>query len=711
MYTFVVYLFRKMSKVLYTGVFLDEQSREILAREFKNFIPDEGWVWVAHHMTIAFGKALPDDMREKYLGKKVELTVNSFGMDDNAMAVGVTGFESANDRPHITLAFNKSSGGKPVMSNYISSDKWKACAIDQKLTGIITEELADDKKKPLTEGFDVKKLQFYNDIIQSGGKIYQVGGAVRDLYLGKQSKDLDIVISGIPADKLQALLGKYGKVDMVGASFGIIKFTPPGGEEIDIAIPRTEKKSGTGYQGFDVDADHTLPIEKDLERRDFTINSIAKDSEGNIIDPFNGVKDLDAKVIRLTNPKAFADDPLRMLRAIQFASRFEFTIDQDTFDMIKKNAHTIEEISKERVLIEFEKIISKGKPRIGAQLLVESGLYQGIFGVDYHDGFEPFDYVTKMSEFVYWLIEPFTDMPDTYFKVGMKGDEKSTKEIAALAYLYDNNPGNDIIKQRWVFNRVVKIAPSMVSSKFVKSLLHDVYPDFMSHKYPASLIGVAVNGNDLMQLGLKGEAIGKAFNEILNAIYSDQIENNKGEIIKFISQQKNTINESIQPMKKVVFYDFDGTIMDSPLPDVGKPHYEKTTGEKFPHVGWWSKPESLDLSIFDIQPHSDVAERFRKDKADPNTYVVLLTNRLFKLEKEIKKILDKHDMHFDEYSFKNDGRDKGERVLDIMKTKFPDVKNLEFYDDDPKHIQDVHSNLIDTEFEYQVYKIVDGAIA
>lgn len=93
----------------------------------------------------------------------------------------------------------------------------------------------------LIEAYDIKSLPFYQDVISKNGKIYQVGGAVRDLYLGKQSKDLDIVITGIPSSELEGLLKKHGKVDMVGASFGVIKFTPPGGDEIDIAIPRTEK--------------------------------------------------------------------------------------------------------------------------------------------------------------------------------------------------------------------------------------------------------------------------------------------------------------------------------------------------------------------------------------------------------------------------------------------------------------------------------------
>jgi hypothetical protein len=694
------------NKVSYTCVLLDKDSRTILENEFKSKVPG-GWEWIAHHMTIQMG-GLPEELRNQLVGKKINLTVTSLGMDDKAMAIGVTGFYSKNDKPHITLAINRSAGAKPFMSNKIPNDMWSDYTINATLNGVITE-VPNEPKTPMNEGYDVKALPFYNDVLSSGGKIYQVGGAVRDLFLGKVSKDLDIVVTGIPSDKLESLLKNYGKVDMVGASFGVIKFTPPDGEEIDIAIPRTEKKSGTGYQGFDVSADHTLPIEKDLERRDFTINSIAKDSEGNLIDPFNGMSDLKAKTIRLTNPQAFADDPLRMLRAVQFASRFDFKIEPKTFEMIKQNADTIGEISKERILIEFDKIVSKGTPKVGAELLVSSGLYKGIFGVDFTGEFDRFIYVTKMSEFVYWLTECFTEQPEAYFKHKMMGDDKTTKEITALSYLYNNLPGNDLIKQRWSYYYINRIAPTMLISGYVSSLLSGVIDDFATKKYPSTLSDLIVDGNDLMRLGFKGKEIGDGLNKILGAIFSNTIKNKRHDVLKFITSKM--LNEEVEKSeKKVVFYDFDGTLMDNPLPEVGKVIYQEKTGKPYPHIGWWGRPESLDLNVFDIQTNPEVEAAYRKDSSDPNTHVVLLTNRLSKLSEPVKKVLAKHNMTFDIYSFKKDDREKGERVLDIMRSTYPDIKTLEFYDDDPTHIQNVNDNLIDTDFNYQVHHVTDGII-
>lgn len=205
-------------------------------------------------------------------------------------------------------------------------------------------------------------LPFKAEIEQAGGKIYSVGGAVRDGILNKPSKDLDLLITGLPLDKIEQILTKYGRTDNVGKSFGIIKFNHPKLGELDIAIPRTERANGQGgYQGFDVVADHELPIEKDLERRDFTINAMAKDSDGNMIDPYNGQQDLKDKMIRMVNPQAFKDDPLRMIRAVQFAARFGFGIEPQTMEAIKENAARIKEISPERILIEFDKIIKANK--------------------------------------------------------------------------------------------------------------------------------------------------------------------------------------------------------------------------------------------------------------------------------------------------------------------------------------------------------------
>lgn len=554
---------------------------------------------------------------------------------------------------------------------------------------------------------NVKDLPFYQEVVDNGGKIYQVGGAVRDSFLNKESKDLDIVISNIEPSKLENMLKKYGKVDMVGASFGVIKFTPPNGDEIDIAFPRRERKLGTGYKGFEVTADHTLPIEKDLERRDFTMNSIAKDSDDKLIDPFGGVSDIANKVIRLTNPVAFSEDPLRMLRAIQFSSRFNFTIDPQTYKAIKDNADKISEITKERILIEFEKIVSKGDPKIGAELLIDSGLYRNIFGVNFDGNIDAFEYVKRLSEFIYWLIEPLTDQPDLYYKQILKGDEETAKEISALAYLYENVKDKDLslTEKRWIYFNIYKISKQMINSPYVYAYIEDVYGGFNDGQYPKTVKELNINGNDIMRLGLSGPAIGKVINKILNGIYSDEITNNKKEIIQYISEIKNTLNESVIKEKEAIFMDFDGTLIDSPLKEEGMLKWSKKYQIPYPHKGWWGRPESLDLNVFDIKPIPQMKKIYDKYVNDSNCILVLITNRQPKLKEQVLEVLNRNNITFDDYIFSDGKTGKGSRILKLLTEKYPDIKKITFYDDDIKNIESVNNELIDTDIYFETHLV------
>lgn len=206
----------------------------------------------------------------------------------------------------------------------------------------------------------LKKSDFIKEIIDKGWKPYLVGGFVRDYLLNKDSNDVDIVVVGCDKEELIELLNKYGKPDLVGESFSVIKFDY-NGEVYDIALPRTEKKIGKGYKGFEVLSDKNISLEEDLFRRDITINSIAMDLNRNIVDPYGGVKDLKNKIIRVTNPKAFTEDPLRILRCIRFSARFGFKIAEETKNKIKQIKNNISELSQERIIEEIYKIFKHAK--------------------------------------------------------------------------------------------------------------------------------------------------------------------------------------------------------------------------------------------------------------------------------------------------------------------------------------------------------------
>jgi tRNA nucleotidyltransferase/poly(A) polymerase len=430
--------------------------------------------------------------------------------------------------------------------------------VSDKIYNIFVNKFAKthSMKKKLNESLSeaeimsLQDLPFRQEVEQVGGKIYSVGGAVRDEFLGKESKDLDVLITGIPMDQLEQLLGKYGRVDAVGKSFGVLKFKPQGAtEQIDIAIPRTEKPSGAGgHQGFDVTSDHALPIEKDLERRDFTINAIARDAEGNLVDPFGGTKDLKDKIIRMANPEAFTDDPLRMLRAVQFASRFGFTIEPVTMKMIQLTAKRIKEIPAERVLTELDKILHKGNIRIGAQLLKDSGLFQQIFGFDLKQSTidrTPFENIKTMGEFIYLLTRTLPN-PSAFYKTNLRGDIDTFKEIKALEMAFSNADLSNPIMARSIASNMYLTSPKTLESQIVPEEIKTASQELLSGKYPKSIGDLVVNGNDLMELGLQGKEIGDTLKTMLLKIYSNQIKNNKEELLSLVPK-KNNVNEFFYP--------------------------------------------------------------------------------------------------------------------------------------------------------------------
>jgi poly(A) polymerase/tRNA nucleotidyltransferase (CCA-adding enzyme) len=212
-------------------------------------------------------------------------------------------------------------------------------------------------------------------------EIYLVGGKVRDILLQRESYDYDFVIRNVPAKDLEKFLAKEGTVNFVGKSFGVFKFVAKKytlAEAIDIALPRTEESFNTGgYRDFDVQTDPNLPIDKDLARRDFTINAMAVNIKtGEIIDPFDGQTDLKNKIIRTVgDPKLrFGEDFTRMIRAIRFSVQLYFKIEQPTYLAIQNLAPKIKTMATERITEEFNKIIISPNAEFGLQLLQKSNL-------------------------------------------------------------------------------------------------------------------------------------------------------------------------------------------------------------------------------------------------------------------------------------------------------------------------------------------------
>lgn len=209
-------------------------------------------------------------------------------------------------------------------------------------------------------------------IHEKGGRALVVGGSVRDAALNMASKDLDIEVYGIEGPELEALLARHFAIDLVGKSFGVIKVK---GIPIDVALPRRESKSGTGHRGFDVASDPMMTTLEAQSRRDFTINAMAYDPlTGELIDHFDGRSDLDQKILRHTSDK-FAEDPLRVLRGMQFAARFDLTVAPETIKICQ--SITPEGLASERLFEEWKKLILSGeKPSKGLTFLKDCGWIQ-----------------------------------------------------------------------------------------------------------------------------------------------------------------------------------------------------------------------------------------------------------------------------------------------------------------------------------------------
>ncbi|MGH9346838.1 MAG: CCA tRNA nucleotidyltransferase [Vicinamibacterales bacterium] len=222
----------------------------------------------------------------------------------------------------------------------------------------------------------------------AGGRALVVGGWVRDRLRNERLErggdvsrdarqagplDIDMEVFGVPQDRLRELLARFGRVEAVGQSFAVYKLIVPEGT-IDVALPRRDSKRGRGHKGFDVAGDPSMSYEDAARRRDFTINAISWDPlTGEYIDPFDGRADLERRILRAVDGQTFADDSLRVLRAVQFAARFEHTLDARTAALCRRIP--LDDLPAERVWGEIEKLLIQARrPSIGFALAFDLGV-------------------------------------------------------------------------------------------------------------------------------------------------------------------------------------------------------------------------------------------------------------------------------------------------------------------------------------------------
>lgn len=363
-------------------------------------------------------------------------------------------------------------------------------------------------------------------------KLYRVGGVVRDEIFGAKSKDIDYLVTNVAFDDLKKALETISDKIVstgVGESMLVIKAVIDGSEEpYDFAIPRTEVYGGSGkHDDVQTFGDPSLPVEADLSRRDLSFNAIAKDVEtGEYIDPFGGVEDIrNGRIKAVRDPKErFSEDPLRMLRAIQFANRFGFEIEPETLKAIRENVALIDNITGERILEEFKKAFTKGKFQSNEKiidLLNETGLGKHIFGQDFNPVKVPVIYGDK---FIVNMILMFLKGGD-FSKLKLPNEVSDAISIARM--LSNRDALSVMFKNRRYLQYIQDAAKSMNDSAMIGKLkaLEGV---------PLSNSELDIDSQWLMDRGYQGKALGDLQRMLISLIYKGQLKNEKSALEGYV---------------------------------------------------------------------------------------------------------------------------------------------------------------------------------
>lgn len=399
-----------------------------------------------------------------------------------------------------------------------------------------------------------------NAINSNGGEIFVVGGPVRDLVLGHDPKDIDFMVRKLQLDEIAAIASQIGKAKEVGESFGIVKAVIDG-HEFDFAIPRTkETKTGDAHTDFNVEVDPTAEVEDDLGRRDFTWNAmavplsifIAAKQDGNPaeaiktflsdpnnkqkFDPYNGLDDLEDGILQAVGDPAarFSEDPLRMLRALQFATRMGFDITGETLEAIHKLRDKLKSVSKERIGEEFRKAWTKGKTdtKVLIKLLDQTEVGTTLFGGDFNPIAIPIS-GEKDEKILSNFISFFLNGGDFKAMDPTRNMEKILSIAKALEITKDEPyPPFDIAaKAKSTFDWIPVLHKTFgyIDEKIAERIRKIA-------KNPVSIKNLYINGDEIANV-LHSELnlprvtvepmIGKAVEHLLKAVWDEEIENKK----------------------------------------------------------------------------------------------------------------------------------------------------------------------------------------
>ena len=293
-------------------------------------------------------------------------------------------------------------------------------------------------------GLPEKVIALARAVHDEGGRALLVGGCVRDALLGNTAKDWDLEIYQLTPQRLREILDRFGPVNVVGEAFTVYKL----GHDLDVSIPRRERKSGRGHRAFVIEGDPAMSVADATRRRDFTINAILQDPlTGELIDPFGGRQDIVDRMLRAVSAETFVEDSLRVLRAAQFAARFEFQIEPETVALCQ--TMDLSDLPAERVWGELEKLLLQAhRPSVGLDWLRKLGAVEKMFPEiqSLIDVPQDPEWHPEGDVFVHTLLaldrarELIDDLPYA---------RQVTVMLAALAHDFGKPPTTEFLEGRW----------------------------------------------------------------------------------------------------------------------------------------------------------------------------------------------------------------------------------------------------------------------
>jgi tRNA nucleotidyltransferase (CCA-adding enzyme) len=374
------------------------------------------------------------------------------------------------------------------------------------------------------------------------GALFAVGGRVRDEVrsaldgVDRPAKDLDYVAVGLQLEDLAERLNRIGKSDVVGASFAVVKCTIPADAgtasvTVDVALPRRESSTGAGHREFTVEAGPQIPLEDDLSRRDFRMNMLARALPGgSLVDPYGGEADIRARRIDILRPEAFDEDPLRMLRAAQFAARFEYALTKETLRTMREAAPLVAFVSAERIRDELSKLLSAPRPSVGLELLRETGILPyvlpevaegiGVEQNEFHaydvyrhsletvDAAPSGDLVARLAALLHDIAKPRTKDGPHFYRHEIVGEEMSAEMLTRLRF--PNETAETVA--RLVRNHMYAADPAQADST-LRRFIRRVGPENLERQF--ALRAADITGSGLPKRSDANERFEERVREVL----------------------------------------------------------------------------------------------------------------------------------------------------------------------------------------------------